>query len=514
MDLPQITKGDFKEMSTTSIQHSPRKSNSIINSKNGNCSNNLSLSTSIARSKHLLNIDNINPSVKLMEYAVRGPIVTRATELEYQIKERESGKYQFEDIIKTNIGDAHAMGQKPITFFRQVLALLSYPQLITTDPEKCVLTFPSDVIAKAKRILNACSGHSLGSYSASAGLDIVRRDVASFITRRDGVGDCHFGDVFLSAGASEAIRNVLFMFKQASKDAKKTGVMIPIPQYPLYSATLTEYDMDQVGYQLNETDNWSLQIETLKHALERGKAQSDVRVLCVINPGNPTGQVLSHQNMKEIIQFAYDNHLFLMCDEVYQENIYEPGLKWKSFRKVLKEDMPAEVAKTQELASFYSASKGYMGECGLRGGYVQFENVERAVKELYIKMISARLCPTTLGQALMGCIVNPPSVDDPSGPLFYQEKDAILKALAKRAKLTASALNRIPGVVCNNVSGAMYAFPRISIPANAVALAKSKNMEPDFMFSMELLEAEGLCVVPGSGFGQQEGTYHFRYLDF
>ncbi|OWK49451.1 Alanine aminotransferase 2 [Lonchura striata] len=71
-------------------------------------------------------------------------------------------------------------------------------------------------------------------------------------------------------------------------------------------------------------------------------------------------------------------------------------------------------------------------------------------------------------------------------------------------------LNRTPGMRCNPVQGAMYAFPRIEIPARALDAAKEKKQAPDMFFCMRLLEETGICVVPGSGFGQKEGTYHFR----
>lgn len=89
----------------------------------------------------------------------------------------------------------------------------------------------------------------------------------------------------------------------------------------------------------------------------------------VINPGNPTGQVLSRDNIEEIIKFAYKEQLFILADEVYQDNIYATGSKFYSFKKVLVE--MGEPYSSLELASFMSCSKGYMGECGLRGGYAE-----------------------------------------------------------------------------------------------------------------------------------------------
>nr|CDQ06921.1 Bm11185 [Brugia malayi] len=92
--------------------------------------------------------------------------------------------------------------------------------------------------------------------------------------------------------------------------------MIPIPQYPLYSATIVEFGLGMVGYYLDESNNWALNIDELEHAYKKSLNEFNTRVLCVINPGNPTGQVLSRDNVEEIIKFAYKNKLFLLADEV------------------------------------------------------------------------------------------------------------------------------------------------------------------------------------------------------
>lgn len=82
-----------------------------------------------------------------------------------------------------------------------------------------------------------------------------------------------------------------------------------------------------------------------------------------------------------------------------------------------------------ELASFMSCSKGYMGECGLRGGYAEVVNMCPEVKAMYLKAISAMLCPTVIGQATIDCIVAPPQPGDPSYELFISEKNAVLESL-------------------------------------------------------------------------------------
>ncbi|ETN85719.1 aminotransferase, class I/II [Necator americanus] len=436
-----------------------------------------------------------------MQYAVRGPIVIRAVELEKELA--QGANKPFKSVIKANIGDAHAMGQKPITYIRQVISCAANPSLIESG------NFPADVVERAKLLLGGCGGGSAGAYSQSTGIDIIRKHVAEYITKRDGF-PCDPENVVLSGGASESIRNVLKMFIHHD-GSKKVGVMIPIPQYPLYSASTEEFGLGQVGYYLNEEKNWSLEESELERAYQESLKKFDTQVLCVINPGNPTGQVLSRENIETIIKFAHRHNLFLMADEVYQDNVYAEGSKFHSFKKVINE-MGAPYNK-MELASFHSVSKGYMGECGMRGGYVEFFNLDPEVYVLFKKMISAKLCSTILGQMVMDTVVKPPSPGEPSYDLWLKEKTAVLDSLKQRATLVKEAYGSIEGISCNEVQGAMYAFPRLELPQRAIDKARSLNQTPDFFYAMQLLEATGVCIVPGSGFGQKEGTYHFRLVD-
>ncbi|XP_044236143.1 alanine aminotransferase 1 isoform X3 [Ursus arctos] len=378
----------------------------------------------------VLTLDTMNPCVRRVEYAVRGPIVLRALELEQEL--RQGVKKPFTEVIRANIGDAQAMGQKPITFLRQVLALCVHPDLLNSPD------FPEDAKRKAERILQACGGHSLGAYSVSSGIQLIREDVASYIERRDGGIPADPNNIYLSTGASDAIVTVLKLLV-AGEGPTRTGVLIPIPQYPLYSAALAE----------------------------------------------------------------------LNAVQVYQDNVYAEGSQFHSFKKVLTE-MGPPYATQQELASFHSVSKGYMGECGFRGGYVEVVNLDAAVQQQMQKLLSVRLCPPVPGQVLLSMVVSPPAPSDPSFAQFQAERQAVLAELAAKAKLTEQVFNEAPGIRCNPVQGAMYSFPRVQLPPRAVQRAQELGLAPDMFFCMRLLEETGICVVPGSGFGQREGTYHFR----
>lgn len=90
----------------------------------------------------------------------------------------------------------------------------------------------------------------------------------------------------------------------------------------------------QIGYYLNESTNWSLDVPELERALAEARKECNPRAIVIINPGNPTGQVLSEQNIKDIIKFAHKEKLFIFADEVYQDNVYADGCKFHSFKKV------------------------------------------------------------------------------------------------------------------------------------------------------------------------------------
>jgi aspartate/methionine/tyrosine aminotransferase len=424
-----------------------------------------------------IQMKDLGASVLATEYAVRGPIVARAQELEKQGRE----------IIYCNIGNPQSLGQRPITWLRQILALCEYPALMEEAPG----VFPADAVETARAILKG-SRHGMGAYSESKGLRFIREAVAEFIRERDGAG-VDPEAIFLTDGASKGVQTILKLLLASPTD----GIMIPIPQYPLYSATITLYEGRIVPYYLDEADQWKLNRSMLEDSLDKARAQGTrVKAICVINPGNPTGAVLDEKNIAMVLDFARQHGLVVLADEVYQENIYLPGDKFVSFARVLDDKGIDDLS----LFSFHSCSKGFVGECGVRGGYFEYRNVPADVAAQILKLQSVGLCANLAGQVATYAMVHPPRPGDPSHELYNREKTAILEEMKKRAALLAEGLNRIDGISCNAIAGAMYAFPRIMLPAGVT----------DEEYCMALLEETGICVVPGSGFGQVEGTAHFR----
>ncbi|XP_062478348.1 alanine aminotransferase 1-like, partial [Pezoporus occidentalis] len=199
----------------------------------------------------------------------------------------------------------------------------------------------------------------------------------------------------------------------------RTGVLVPVPQYPLYGAAIAELEAVFLGYHLDEERGWALDLPELRRALEEGRERSCPRVLCVINPGNPTGQVQSRECIEAVIKFAYEERLFLMADEVYQDNVYGEGAEFHSFKKVLFE-MGPPYSDTVELASFHSLSKGFTGECGFRGGFVEAVNAHPGALQALSKLAAVRLCPPVPAQVLMGALMDPPRPGEPSHQRFLE----------------------------------------------------------------------------------------------
>jgi len=244
---------------------------------------------------------------------------------------------------------------------------------------------------------------SLGSYTDSPGNPIVTKHIAEYIGARDGF-QANPKDIYVTNGASPAIARVI----QQLAAHENVGFMVPVPQYPLYSAQITLENSKFCGYYLDESNNWQISVEELTRSYELAKSQGvDVKAIVIINPGNPTGQILDFDVMEKILRFAHERNLMVMADEVYQENIWSDK-KWHSFREVLLK-MPEPFRNDVELASFHSASKGYMGECGVRGGYMELMNMDPIVYEMINKVSGIELCSNTVGQVMVDLMINPPS---------------------------------------------------------------------------------------------------------
>ncbi|KAI3887180.1 hypothetical protein MKW92_006284 [Papaver armeniacum] len=358
-----------------------------------------------------LDHETLNENVKNVQYAVRGELYLRASELQ------KEGK--------------------------KVVALCQAPFLL--DDPNVGLVFPADAIARAKHYLSLTSG-GLGAYSDSRGLPGIRKEVAEFIERRDGYpSDPEL--IFLTDGASKGVMQMLNTMIRGEKD----GILVPVPQYPLYSFV------------------WK-----------------------------PYGSVSEYRGSTRAVTVLFREKLVLSQMKFISRTYTRMNARFISSRKVLM-DMGTPISKDVQLVSFHTVSKGYWGECGQRGGYFEMTNIPaESVDEIY-KVASISLSPN------LGLMVNPPK----PGDISYQNK-TILESLRKRAHIMTNGFNSCRNVVCNFTEGAMYSFPQIRLPPKAIEVAKMAGKVPDVYYCLKLLEATGISTVPGSGFGQKEGVFHLR----
>lgn len=443
----------------------------------------------------------LNPHALVAKYAVRGRIPTMAEQLKGTLQS-DPDALPFDKIISANIGNPQQLDQKPITFYRQVLALIEYPDLLKNENVSKI--FPQDAIDRANEILVHLS--SVGAYSHSKGVKYFRDTVARYIEDRDNYPSDP-EDIYLTAGASTAVGYLLSLLA----NGPQTGFLIPIPQYPLYTAALALNNATALPYYLREEDQWSISASEIEDVIKKAKSDGIIpRCIVLINPGNPTGSILTEEAIAEILNLAAEHGLVVIADEVYQENIYEG--KFVSVKKVLRDlqKLNSEKYANVQLASLHSTSKGMIGECGQRGGYMELVGFNDSVIAQILKLASISLCPPVIGQALVSLMVNPPNESHPSHGPFRSEKLGIYNALKERSHKLYLAFNKMEGVSCQEPQGAMYCFPKLSISEKAKAAAANAGMAPDEFYCAQLLENTGICTVPGSGFGQFPGTWHLR----
>ena len=437
---------------------------------------------------------NVNQNILEMEYAVRGPIPQKAAKL----------KAEGRDIIFCNIGNPQALGQQPMSYYRQIISLLEEPgkiareralkDLFEESPASSLRDddFVADEILELSEEILAKTGKGLGAYTESKGFFFVREAIANFINKRDGFApeSSLIADperIFLTDGASDGAKRVLDLLIAEKTD----GVMIPIPQYPLYSATIKMFGGVQVNYYPDEENDWALNRAALENAYTQHAEQGvNIKAIVVINPGNPTGAILDEGSVHEVIAFAKERGLAIIADEVYQENLY--GGEFISFAKALGDE------KSVPLFRLHSISKGFYGECGHRGGYLEVRNAPMVAGaalnfvDLLLKQASVSLCSNTVGQIMTYLMVSPPNSKSNVRQEFLAEKEKVLSNLYEKAVMVREAFKKMDGMEVFGKTGAMYLFPRLSkLPADT----------DDFDYCMALLEETGLCTVNGSGFG-------------
>ena len=377
----------------------------------------------IAKSSKLANV----------AYDIRGPVLDKARQME------EEGQ----KIIKLNIGNLAVFGLEP----------------------------PDEIVQDMIRNLP-----SSAAYTDSKGLFAPRKAVVHY-TQEKGIAGVGVDDVYLGNGASELIA---FSLNALLDDGDE--VLVPAPDYPLWTAVVGLSGGRPVHYLCDEASGWLPDLDDLKRNITPRS-----RALVVINPNNPTGALYPESLLRELVEIARVNQLIVFADEIYDKTLYD-GNTHTSI---------ASLADDVLFVTFNGLSKNYRS-CGYRAGWMVVSGNKRYARD-YIEglnmLASLRLCSNTPGQlAIQTALGGYQSIKDlvaPSG------------RLCKQRDLAYDLLSRIPGVSVVKPRAALYMFPRLDPTIYPIT--------DDQQFAYDLLAEEKVLIVQGTGFNWPTPD-HFRLV--
>jgi alanine-synthesizing transaminase len=366
-------------------------------------------------------------------YDIRGPVLARAKQME------EEGHR----IIKLNIGNLAPFG-------------LDAPDEVRQD---VIMNMPN------------ASG-----YSDSKGLFAARKAIMHY-TQDKKISGVTLEDIYIGNGASELI----VMAMQGLLD-NGDEVLLPMPDYPLYTAAVSLSGGRPVHYLCDEGAGWLPDLDDI-----RMKISERTKAIVIINPNNPTGALYPVDLLKQIVEIARQHQLIVFADEIYDKMLYD-GDEHVSI---------ASLADDVLFVTFNGLSKNYRA-CGYRAGWMVISGEKRHAQD-YLEglgiLASMRLCPNVPGQfAIQTALGGYQSIKDlvaPSGRLH------------KQRDLAYDMISAIPGVSCVKPKAALYLFPRLD--------PKIYPIDDDQKFVLNLLEEEKVLVVAGTGFNWPTPD-HFRVV--
>ena len=377
----------------------------------------------------------IHQSQKLAHvlYDIRGPVLEEAKRLEEQ----------GHRIMKLNIGNPHPFGFEA----------------------------PPEILVDVTRHLAQAQGYSDSQGIRSARTAVVQhyQNVGIDITDPD--------DIWLGNGVSELIQLSLNALLDAGDE-----VLIPAPDYPLWTASTTLAGGTPVHYLCDEENGWNPSLDDI-----RSKINDRTRAIVVINPNNPTGAVYSRQTLRGIAELAIEHNLIVFADEIYDKILYDDAVH----------HCMAELAPDAFVVTFNGLSKAYR-LAGFRSGWMMMTGPRKHAQS-YIEGINMltnmRLCANHPAQyAIQTALGGRQSIKDlvlPGGRLLAQRNAAV------------EALNAIPGVSCVTPKGALYVFPKLD--------PEMYPIKDDRRFVLDFLRAEKVLVVQGTGFNWPN-TDHLRIV--
>jgi len=378
---------------------------------------------------------SINRSNKLhgICYDIRGPVLDEAKRLE-----DEGHK-----ILKLNIGNPAPFGFEA----------------------------PDDILKDVIRNLPLAQGYcdSNGIYSAKVAIHQYYQT--------QGVADISVDDIYLGNGVSELI----MMSMQALLNSNDE-VLIPSPDYPLWTGAVKLSSGNPVHYLCDEVSDWLPDLEDIK-----SKITARTRAIVLINPNNPTGAVYPKEILESIIQLAREHNLLIYSDEIYDKIIYDEA----------EHISIASLCDDVFCVTFSGLSKNYR-VAGFRVGWMLLSGPLKQAKDYIhgLDMLSSmRLCSNVPMQHAVQ-----------TGLGGYQSVTELVKPggrLWEQMNLSHKLINQIPGVSCVKPKGAMYLFPKID--------TKKFNIYDDEKFAFDFLREKKVLLVPGRGFNWHKPD-HFRLV--
>jgi len=367
-------------------------------------------------------------------YDIRGPVLQEAKRLE------EEGH----SITKLNIGNPAPFG----------------------------LCAPDEIIQDVMRNLVNCQG-----YSDSKGVYYARKAVMQYCQEKGFPDDVDVDDIFIGNGVSELI--VMSMQALLNNDDE---MLIPAPDYPLWTAAVSLSGGKPVHYMCDEENEWQPDIADIE-----SKITSKTRGIVVINPNNPTGAVYTKQTLLALLEIARKHDLVVFADEIYDKIIYDDAVHIAL----------ASLADDLLMISFNGLSKAYR-IAGFRAGWMVISGAKDHARDFIEGMellASMRLCSNVPGQhAIQTSLGGYQSINDlvkPGGRL-YEQMDYSWKML-----------NQLEGVSCVRPKGALYLFAKLD--------PEIYRIEDDKKFVLQLLQQEKILLVQGSAFNWPK-TDHFRLV--
>ncbi len=372
---------------------------------------------------------------------------------------REIQPAQRVERVKYSIRDIAVLADQLAREGKQILSLN------IGDPPSFDFDVPGHLVeAVAKAMRDGKNG-----YAPSLGIPEALEAIRGSAERR---GIHSIQSVFVTSGVSEGVDVCLTALVNPGEN-----VLTPCPEYPLYSAVLAKLGAQPNAYYLDETTDWQPDLEHLATRIFAG-----TRAIVLINPNNPTGAVYARVALEAVAEHARQNNLLILSDEIYSDLVLDGG----ELASI------AALAPDVPVITFGGLSKGYLAP-GWRLGWAIASGPEAALRpyvEGMHKLLRARLSASHPIQYAVK-----PALEGPQDHLA-----AVRAKLRARRDLTIKWCNSIPGMSCVSPRGAFYAFPRIEIPGS------------DEHFVKQLLVEKQVLVVHGSGFGEAEGTKHFRVV--